>query len=178
VRDVTGNGDVAVTFATADVRSVDADRVLRRYFDELAARFPEGFDVARAYDEVAALLTPPNGELTLAREAGRVVACGGLHFLDASTAEVRRMWVDPAARGRGVGRALLAHLEGRALLAGCDVVVLDTHAALSEAVRLYVAAGYEAIAPYNDNPSAHFWFRKRLGAPDADAPHDGRAASG
>ena len=72
------------------------------------------------------------------------------------------MWVDPAARGLGVGRQLLTALEGAAVELGCEAVYLDTSAHLTEAIALYRSFGYEEIPAYNDNEYAALWFEKRL----------------
>ena len=72
------------------------------------------------------------------------------------------MWVDPAARGAGVGRGLLAALEVAAADLGAATVRLDTAASLSEALGLYRSAGYREIAPYNDNPYAAHWLERTL----------------
>jgi GNAT superfamily N-acetyltransferase len=156
-----------LTFTTVDAGSDDARRALRRYFEELVARFEQVFDVDRAVESVPSILNPPAGRFVLARSQGEVVGCGGIHLLDETTAELRRMWIDPAIRGRGVGHRLLAHLEGLAKVAGCRVMLLDTNASLVEAVGLYRSAGYQSIERYKDNPDAHFWFRKHLGTSGA-----------
>jgi GNAT superfamily N-acetyltransferase len=72
------------------------------------------------------------------------------------------MWVDPAARGLGIGRSLLSALEGAAAELGCHTVRLDTAAYLTEALPLYRSAGYSDIPAYNDNPYSAHWLEKRL----------------
>ena len=96
---------------------------------------------------------------------GRVAGCGGLQQVDAATAEIKRMWIDPTRRGLGLGRRLLAHLEDVARERGYRRVVLDTNGALVEAIAMYRRAGYEAIERYNDNPYAQHWFAKALDPP-------------
>jgi GNAT superfamily N-acetyltransferase len=73
------------------------------------------------------------------------------------------MWVAEAARGLGLGRRLLAALEEQARELGFTTLRLDTHRALTEAVRFYRSAGYLEIPRFHDNPYAHHWFEKRLG---------------
>jgi GNAT superfamily N-acetyltransferase len=136
--------------------------LLERYFAELDARFPGGFDPERTVAAPAAELTPPHGRLLVARLHQRPVGCGAVRRLDAETAEIKRMWIDPAARGLGVGRRLLAALERAAAELGCRVVRLDTAAALTEALALYSSAGYREIDAYNENPYAAHWLEKRL----------------
>ncbi|MCX6396539.1 MAG: GNAT family N-acetyltransferase [Propionibacteriales bacterium] len=70
-------------------------------------------------------------------------------------AEIKRMYVAPTARGCGLARAMLAHLEGTALAEGADVMILETGTAQPEALSLYASAGYAAIPGfgyYRDSP--------------------------
>ena len=141
-----------------------ASALLGRYYDELAARFPDGpdrFDLA-LIAAPASELTPPNGLFLLARHGGDAVGCGAVRTLDADHAEIKRMWVDPAVRGRGIGRRLLAALESAAAGLGRRTVRLDTTAFLTEALSLYRSAGYTAIPAYNDNPYSAHWLEKPL----------------
>ena len=135
-----------------------AERALTAYAAELAATF--GVRLHPLAD--AADLRAPRGALLLARRGDDVVGCGGIRLLDEQTAEVKRMWLDPAARGLGLGAALLAGLEERAASLGCSRVVLDTSDRLEAAVATYRRSGYVEVAPYNDNPEARLWFEKVL----------------
>ena len=74
------------------------------------------------------------------------------------------MWIAPAARGLGVGRRLLDELERALRRHGATVARLETNRALTEAIGLYRSAGYREVAPFNDEPYAHHWFEKSLGA--------------
>lgn len=152
----------ATTFAVVTAGSAEARWAMARYFEELAARLPGGFDPGAAVDEAPAQYDPPHGAFVLARADGETVACGAVTFLDDETAEVKRMWVAATRRGLGVGRRLLARLEDQARLGGRSRVVLDTNASLTEAVALYESSGYVATARYNDNPYAERWFTKAL----------------
>jgi GNAT superfamily N-acetyltransferase len=68
-------------------------------------------------------------------------------------------------RGLGIGRRLLVALEEVALARGMSTVRLDTHEALTEAIRLYETPGYHQIPAYGENPNAGLWFEKQLKAP-------------
>lgn len=141
-----------------------AATLVGRYFDELAARFARGaaeFDPA-LITVSAAEFTPPHGVFLVARSQERPVGCGGVHALDADTAEIKRMWVDPTARRLGIGRSLLAALERSAAQLGARTVRLDTTAYLTEVLPLYRSAGYGDIPAYNDNPYAAYWLEKPL----------------
>jgi GNAT superfamily N-acetyltransferase len=97
--------DLRITSEPPD--STSAGALLERYYDELAARFPAGpdeFELAR----IAAPTTefsPPDGLFLLARLDGEAVGCGAIRTLDPETAEIKRMWVDPTVRGRGIAAA-------------------------------------------------------------------------
>jgi GNAT superfamily N-acetyltransferase len=82
-----------------------------------------------------------------------------------ATAEMKRMYVAPAARSRGLARAMLAHLETTARAAGAEVMILETGLAQPEAMALYESSGYTPIPGfgfYKDAPLARC-FARRLG---------------
>jgi ribosomal protein S18 acetylase RimI-like enzyme len=108
-------------------------------------------------------MAPPRGLLLLARLDGEPVGCGVLWHHGGGVADAKRMWVAPRARGLGLGRRLLAELEEHARAAGVRSLRLDTNRALTEAIGLYRAAGYEEVGRFNDEPHADFWFAKPLG---------------
>jgi GNAT superfamily N-acetyltransferase len=149
-----------VTFETVDPTGSEATAAMQAYFAELDERFPGGFDPAGAD---AAAMAPPGGAFVVARaDDGSVAACGGVQRIDADTAEIKRMWVAPAERGRGLGRQTLAELEQHVAALGYRRVVLDTNGTLTEAIAMYTKAGYRPIDRYNDNPYAEHWFVKHL----------------
>ena len=117
----------------------------------------------------AAEMGPPEGAFLVAYEDGRPVGCGGLKRLADVTAEIKRMYVVPEARSRGLGRSLLSALEEEAKRLGYRRARLDTGARQPHARTLYGSAGYAAISDYNRNPYADYWGEKRLWAP---APHE------
>lgn len=151
----------AVVIEEVAVADPDAIAAVRRYFAELAARFPAGFDPGDAATADVAGMAPPQGAFLVAR-AGSVAACGGVQRHQGEIGEIKRMWVDPAWRGCGLGLRMLSALEDRAAALGYREVYLDTNATLTEAVALYGRAGYRSIERYNDNPYAERWFAKRL----------------
>ena len=82
-----------------------------------------------------------------------------------ATAEIKRMYVAPAARGRGLARAMLAHLEQTARQAGAEAIVLETGLRQPEAIQLYSTSGYVPIPGfgfYKDEPLSRC-FGKALG---------------
>ena len=140
----------------------EARQCLAHYFDELAARFENGFDQAKGNATTEDEFVPPRGSFVIARLDGSPVGCAALRMVDATTAEIKRMWVAPSARGLGVARRILHKLEAMAPDFGAKAVCLDTNRALKEAQSLYRREGYEEIGRFNDNPYADHWFEKRL----------------
>ena len=80
--------------------------------------------------------------------SGRAIACGALRRLDATTAEVKRMYVEPASRGSGVAAALLRSLEEAARARGWTTLRLETGPAQPDAIRFYEREGYRPIPLY------------------------------
>ncbi|MEA2381897.1 MAG: hypothetical protein QOH72_1868 [Solirubrobacteraceae bacterium] len=154
-----------VAVGIEDPRSEAARFCLRSYAADLDATFETGFDPARSRAVDPAALTPPAGLLLVARLHDEPVACGALRLHRGAPAEIKRLWVAPAARGLGVGRRVLAELEAHARRNGAKVVRLDTNRALRAATALYRSSGYAEVAAFNDEPYAHHWFEKRLSAP-------------
>ncbi|MGH3507063.1 MAG: GNAT family N-acetyltransferase [Nocardioidaceae bacterium] len=99
-----------------------------------------------------ALFAPPGGAFYVGRLDRVPVAMGGwrLHqpgsaVLGHRAAEIKRMYVVEAARGRGLARAMLAHLEQTAIAAGADAMILETGREQPEAIALYRSAGYDDV---------------------------------
>jgi len=100
--------------------------------------------------------------LLVVDEAGEVVGTAAVRVLEPGVAELKRMWLRPAARGRGLAQQLLDKCldEGRRL--GCQTMRLDSQAKLAAAVKLYRANGFREIPIYNDNPRADIWMERLL----------------
>lgn len=152
-----------VTSVVVDPASDAASGAMDAYFRELDQRFRAGFvpGDAGAGDDAAAMRAPEGAFLVL-RDDETVVGCGGVRRIDAAVGEIKRMWIAPDWRGVGLGARLLDELEAAALRLGNVRVVLDTNEVLTEAVAMYLRAGYTPIERYNDNPYAHHWFAKAL----------------
>ena len=148
----------AVTVTAVPDDAPEARACLRAYAEELATRFPEGYDPA-------ALLEPGalgEGTFLLARDEGRPVGCGLWQLLAPGTAEIRHLWVSGAARGWGLGRRLLTALESDAAARGVTTLRLGTHTSLPEAIALYRGSGYREIPPYDGSPYNQLAFEKTL----------------
>ena len=109
-----------------------------------------------------AQLRPPGGAYVVGFDGEQAVAGGGVRRLAEGVGEIKRMYVCPPARSRGVAGALLGQLEATALALGYDVVRLDTGPKQLHALDLYRRAGYVEVPRYNENPFACFWGEKRL----------------
>jgi GNAT superfamily N-acetyltransferase len=103
---------------------------------------------------------PPQGIFVIGWDADQPVACGGLRLVEPAVAELKRMYVAPAFRRRGIARALLNHLESQAHMLGAKRVRLETGVHQPEALALYLSSGYAAVEPfgyYANHPLArHF----------------------
>ena len=137
-----------------------ARALLDDYLADLRVRLGE-FDEARSVPAGADEMAPPVGVFLVGYVGDEAVACGGVKPRREG-AEIKRMWVAPAARRRGVGRRLLAALEDAARGAGHRRVVLDTSSGQPEALAMYRALGYREVPDYNGNPYAAHWFEKAL----------------
>jgi len=129
---------------------------------ELLDRY-EGFDGSGG-EQVAADFEPPGGAFVVGWDGEEPVACGGVIRYDETTAEIRRMYVAPSARGRGLSRALLEALENEARQLGYEFVRLETGDRQPEAIKLYASSGFEPIpryGPFADDPRS-VCFEKRL----------------
>jgi DNA-binding MarR family transcriptional regulator len=150
-----------VTVAPVDPDHPHARHCLTAYFTELDERFETGFDAAKGISAEGDELRLPAGQLLVATLHGTPVGCGALK-LAGEHAYLKRMWVDGAHRGLGIGRRLLAELEQHARAQGATTARLETNKALAEAVAMYRAAGYREVEPFNDEPYAEHWFEKPL----------------
>jgi putative acetyltransferase len=142
------------------IESVALDEpAVRELIDELDAELHDLYPEAGAVhdrldaDEVSAgcgVLLAAVDETT-----GDLLGCGAVRLREPGIVEIKRMYVRPHARGRGIGRALLDALEAEAEALFADRVVLETGARQLEAVELYRRAGYveiERFGEYSDSP--------------------------
>ncbi len=90
------------------------------------------------------------GVFLVAYDDNQPSGCGALRKLDESTVEIKRMYVAPETRGRGVGRAVLNALEKEARNLGATRIVLETGARQKVASALYESDGFERISPYGE----------------------------
>jgi GNAT superfamily N-acetyltransferase len=143
----------------------------RAYYTEVSDRYyllHEGrrTDPAELEREVARLsgaeLTPPTGQLLVGWYDDVAAGSAGVRLLAPETAELTRVFVDEAMRGKGGGPVLVRAAEDAARALGATRMLLDTRHDLVEARALYARLGYEETDPHNDDAYADHWFRKDL----------------
>ena len=106
---------------------------------------------------------PPLGVLLLARGGdGIPLGCVALRAMsDAGCCEMKRLFVSPAARGSGLGRALIAAISSEARTLGYREIRLDSLPEMTEAIALYRNMGFEAMPPYYETPIIGTVFLRR-----------------
>jgi GNAT superfamily N-acetyltransferase len=153
--------DSDVTFDRADAAQPPASELLEAMVSELEPLYGR-IDVPQAPSATPADFAPPGGSFLIGYEDGEPVCVGGIKRLPDGACEIKRMYVVPQARGRGLARELLEGLEGEARSLGYELARLDTGPRQPHAERMYRAAGYAEIGNFNANPFASFWGEKRL----------------
>jgi GNAT superfamily N-acetyltransferase len=96
----------------------------------------------------------PTGAFILAEDEGQYVACIGVRQFTEETGEIKRLYVAPAARGRGLGRVLVERIVAEARQLGYRSLLLDTLPFMKEAQSLYLSMGFQPTTAYRFNPIA------------------------
>jgi GNAT superfamily N-acetyltransferase len=118
-----------------------------------------------------AQFAPPLGIFVLGWDGDQPLACGGARLITSELGELKRMYVAPAARRRGIARALLAHLENEARTLGATHLRLEVGIRQPEALTLYPSAAYLPIEPfghYAGDPLARHFAKPLV---DVPGPH-------
>jgi GNAT superfamily N-acetyltransferase len=135
---------MGLTVAAEDPENRDAAALLKSLEAELGERYGDEGKTDFAAEQVRV-----SGSVFLvARLDGLAVGCGALRPMEAGVGEVKRMFVDPAMRGRGVASRVLVELEKCARAMGYRVLRLETGVRQPEAIRLYEREGYRRIENY------------------------------
>ena len=152
--------DLAIEIRAATPDLEDALVLIRALDEDLRGRYP-GVALHGLHPED---VRERRLTFLIAYADGRAIGCGAVRELEPAVGEVKRMFVQPAWRGRGVARRILAALETHARKCGYDAVQLETGSGQPEAISLYRAAGYVDIRPSASdigNPASRC-FQKRL----------------
>lgn len=159
------------TFSPESSSSDTIDQAMWEYVTEIGwrvlGRRPTETEVRTFLDETPPdEFAPPRGVFLAARTAeGELLGCVGVRLPAhlPKAAEIKRMYVLPAGRAGGLGRALLRAAETAAGELGATRMVLETNTALTEARALYAADGYAETEPYDDgHGAAEHWYAKNL----------------
>jgi putative acetyltransferase len=142
---------VSIVIAEERPDSPDAGALIGELDDHLGALYAvesrHGFSVEK--------LLRDGVKFFVARDDGQPAGCGGVLLVSREYAEVKRMYVRPAFRGRRIGRLMLDHLVDHARQHGLSVIRLETGIHQREAIALYEARGFRKIppfGPYRDDP--------------------------
>ena len=147
----------AVEIAPESLASPDATELLTALNAELSALYPE--PGANHFRLDPSEVAPGAGVFLVARLRGNPVGCGAVRRLQdpaqirelgARVGEIKRMYVAPSTRGKGIGRALLDRVEVEARTLGLTRLVLETGTRQTEALALYRRAGFTEIPPYGE----------------------------
>jgi ribosomal protein S18 acetylase RimI-like enzyme len=161
------DGDYGFELQPVDPSAPQARELVRDYFAEILTRVngstppTEVIDSALRDDPDDAMVEP-TGTFIVALSAQSPVGCAGLRLLDDRVGELKRVYVRPSARGRGLGTALITALEAYARSRDLTTLRLDTRHELDEALRIYERHGYRTIERYKQPGLADLWFEKSL----------------
>ena len=127
--------------------------------EELFREYVGGLGIELAFqqfnEELASLpgkYSPPGGRILLAHVGAFPAGCAAMRPLSAANCEMKRLYVRPAQRGKGIGRQLVQRVLDDANKAGYSQIYLDTLPSMQEAQALYESFGFRDSAPYCHNP--------------------------
>ena len=138
----------AVEVRPYDLLSSEAQTLIAELNAELSAMYPE--EGANHFHLDPVEVRPGNGVFVIAMAGGRHLGCGAIRRIDHETAELKRMYVRPEARNRGVARAVLRALEKEARGLGSTRLVLETGVRQLAAMALYKKEGYRDIPLFGE----------------------------
>lgn len=146
-------GHNVLTFVEPD--SADLWVEARRLVEEYAASLDFDLcfqDFARELETLSTQYGPPDGCFLLASWNGTFVGCGAIRPWEDGACEMKRLYVAPGHRGKGIGEALARDLVARARQLGYTSVLLDTLPSMQAALHIYATLGFVPARPYRRNP--------------------------
>jgi putative acetyltransferase len=153
-RPVSPSTSLTISQATSPAQIEQVRELFLEYANSL------GFSLCfQSFDQELAGLpgdyAPPEGRLLLAEYEGKVAGCVALHKLSDDVCEMKRLYLRPALRGKGLGRVLAEEILRQAREIGYQRLRLDTvEPAMKDAVGMYRRLGFREIAAYRENPMA------------------------
>jgi putative acetyltransferase len=126
--------------------------LLEEYWNSLG--FDRGtFSFGEELDSLPGAYVRPHGRLAMAILSGEAVGCIALRQFDVHSCEMKRLFVRPSARGRGIAQNLLEWLVSEARSEGYSVMLADTLPRMGAALQLYERFGFKRIEPYSPTPT-------------------------
>lgn len=156
--------DDDVTVTRAELTAPVSRALIEALDGELAAMYPE--PGANHFELDPEQVLGSRGAFLVVRRGGAPVGCGALRLIDDETGELKRMYVAPDQRGRGLGRRLVAALEAEARARGARRLVLETGIRQHAAIALYERSGFARIPLYGEylrSPDTSVCMGKELG---------------
>jgi len=144
-----------MTIRITEGRWPDDRAIVEALFREYVASLAEDISFQNVDDELAGLpgkYARPGGVVLIARDGDGAAGAIAYRMVEPGVCEMKRLYVRPAFRGRGLGRELAIELIEHARERGYRTVLLDTLASMSSARALYRDLGFAPVAPYYDNP--------------------------
>ena len=153
----TGSSTVVVRIESPDQADV------RKLLEQLDAHMSSLYPAESNHLLGVEALLRPDIRFFVARQSGTARGCGALKLGTDGTAEVKRMYVDPASRGSGIGKSLMSAIEEIAQRESVRILRLETGIHQPEAIGLYVASGFReipAFPPYRPDPLSRFFAKE------------------
>ena len=136
-----------------------------KLFRQYAAEIPIALDFQNFEEELQQLqnvYAETLGGIILCKQNNIYIGCAGIRKLNADTAELKRMWISPTARGKGLGEKILNAAVALAKIKNYKAIVLDTLDDMHPAIKLYKEAGFKETAPYYFNPHKNALYFKKI----------------
>ena len=152
--------------SVSDAQALSAARDLIRAHLDAHSQHHDAAAKAAILAALPAPYVPPTGGLWLAWDGVDAVGCVALHALTPGIAELKRMYVRPVSRGRGIARTLACHAIEEARTLGYERLRLGTLTTMLAAQNLYASLGFQPIAPYRGAELGEtLFYELDLGAP-------------